>query len=114
MDAASLGAIAALLNSQIQNYENEKIVFGEYIGKLPIKDKPIEVTVNKIGDKLLVDATLEEEEVVDAKVTIALNENDDICAIQKGGNGYLTLDETKKALEIVIAKSKELRSLITQ
>ncbi len=113
MDASSLGAIAALLNTQIPKCENGKAVFGEYSGKLPIRDKPIEVTINKISNKFLIDPCLEEEEAVDARLTFALNEKDDICAMQKGGKGHFTVDEIKRALEIATEKSKQIRSLIS-
>lgn len=113
IDASAIGAMAALLNARIPKYEDKKVIFGEYTGNLPISDKPIEVTVSKISNKLLVDTCLEEEDAIDARITFALNEKDEVCAVQKGGTGYLTTDDIKRALEIATLKSKELRTLIS-
>jgi exosome complex component RRP42 len=112
IDASALGAIAALLNARIPRYEDERIVYGEYSGKIPMTDTPIEITVTKIGNKLLIDSNLEEENALDGRVTFAINENDEICAIQKGGVGFFTTEELKKAVDLSIEKSKELRKLI--
>jgi exosome complex component RRP42 len=112
IDASALGAMAALLNAKIPRYEDEKVVYGEYEGKIPIKDTPIAVTVTKISNKLLIDANLEEESALDARITIATNENGDLCAIQKGGTGFFTSEELKKAADLSIEKGKELRALI--
>jgi len=112
IDASALGAMAALTKTRIPRYEDEKIVFGEYQGKIPLKDTPIAVTITKISNKLLVDANLEEENALDARITIATNENGDLCAIQKGGVGFFTTEELKKAADLSIEKGKELRALI--
>jgi exosome complex component RRP42 len=112
IDASALGAMAALLKTNIPRYEDEKVVYGEYEGKIPLKDTPIAVTITKISNKLLIDANLEEENALDARITIATNENGDLCAIQKGGTGFFTSEELKKATDLSIEKGKELRALI--
>lgn len=114
IDAGALGAIAALLTAKIPKYENERIIYGEYQGNLPIKDVPIEVTVVKISDKLLIDPNLEEENAFDARITIATNKKGEICAVQKGGKGYLTTEEIEKAIDLSILKGKELRKIVGQ
>jgi exosome complex component RRP42 len=112
IDASALGAMAALKNARIPKYADEKIVFGEYQGKLPIVSTPIAVTVTKISSKLLIDANLEEETALDARITIATNEKGQLCAIQKGGKGFFTTEEIKEAANLSIEKGKELRTLI--
>jgi exosome complex component RRP42 len=112
IDASALGAMAALLNAKLPRYEDEKIIYGEYDGKIPIKDTPMAVTVTKISNKLLIDPNLEEENALDARITFAINEKGEICAIQKGGVGFFTTEEIKKAVDLSIEKSKELRALI--
>jgi exosome complex component RRP42 len=114
IDASSLGAIAALMTAQIPKYdeENEKVIYEEKAGKLPVRDAPIAITVAKINSSLIVDTNLEEEENLDARITITTNKNGDICSLQKGGNGYLTTEEILKAVDLSIAKGKELRKLI--
>lgn len=113
IDAGALGAITALLNTKIPKYEDKKVVYGEYSGKLPMKDVPIAVTIEKISDKLLIDPNLEEENALEARITIATNKKGEICALQKGGNGYFTTAELEKAADLSIAKGKELRKVVS-
>lgn len=112
IDAGSIGAMAALLNANVPKYEDEKINLEESSGPLPMKDSPIEITTVKIGDRLLLDATAEEEEALNARLTLAVNESDCICAAQKGGRGYFTKEEIAKAVDLSILKSKEIRNMI--
>jgi len=108
MDASALGAIAALMNTRLPKYE-ERVIRGEYKGKLPILHKPLLVTIGKIGDKLFVDPYIDEEKVAEAMISIGVREDDMVCAIQKQGSVPLTLNEIDRALDIAIRKSKELR-----
>jgi len=112
IDAGALGAIAALIKAKLPKYENKKVIYGEYKGKLPIRDVPIAITTAKISNKLLIDPNLEEENALDARVTIATNKKGEICAVQKGGKGYFTTVEIEEAVELSIKKGKELRKLI--
>jgi len=83
---------------------------------IPLRAIPINVTLAKIGDKLFVDPSLEEEEVMDCRLSVAFAEDDQkqekICAMQKGGAGTLTPEELLRAVEIAKVKSQELRKLI--
>jgi len=112
IDAGALGAIAALLKTKIPKYENGRVVYEEKTGKLPVRDIPIAVTVAKISNKLLIDPNLEEENSLDARITISTNKNGEICSIQKGGNGYFTIEEVSKVADLSISKGKKLRKLI--
>jgi len=112
IDASALAAIAALLDTKIPKYENEKIIYEEKIEKLPISQKPIAITIGKIAGKLLIDMNLEEEEALDARVTITTMEDTNICSIQKGGKGYFTIKELEEAADLSIRIGKELRKLL--
>jgi exosome complex component RRP42 len=112
IDAGALGAMAALLNTKIPKYENGKIDTQHSERNLPVVDKPIAITTVKISNKLLIDPGLEEDNALDARVTLTINEKDEICAAQKGGNGYFTTEELEKAVDLSILKSKEIRSLL--
>ena len=116
IDAASLAAIAALQDAKLPKIDLEKktiVKDGPMVvrtkDKLPLMDAPVEVTIFKIGKKLLVDATAEEEESLEARVTMATNEKGNLCAMQKGGPGYFTTEELIQAADIAIEKGKELR-----
>lgn len=112
IDAAALGAIAALHTAQIPKYEDQRIDIKEKTGKLPMRDMPIAITVVKINDKLMLDPNLEEENSFDARLTVTTMKNGNICSLQKGGKGYLTSEEILKAADLSISKGKELRKLI--
>jgi len=113
IDAGGLAAIAALLDAKIPKYEDEKIVKGEFIGNLPVVDMPIPVTITKISNKLLLDTNVEEEDAMDARITISSNKDNNLCAMQKGGDGHFTTEELEKAVDLAIEKGKELRALLT-
>jgi exosome complex component RRP42 len=111
IDASALAAVAALKNTKMPNYE---IKDGELKIKtgytpLPMRATPITVTIGKINETLIVDPWLEEEQVMDARITMALNEDGNICAIQKGLNGYFTPQQIKEAAKIAREKATELR-----
>jgi exosome complex component RRP42 len=112
IDAGALGAIAALLNAKLPKYEDGKIIREEIQGELPIRDVPIAVTTAKISDKLLIDPNLEEENAMDARITITTTKNEEICSVQKGGIGYFTRAEIEKAIDLSISKGKELRKIL--
>jgi len=118
-DAASLAAIAALQDCKIPKYDAEKKQIVKELtavvssGKsLPLQDTPVEVTVHKIGAKLFLDPTVEEEEASDAHVTIASTEDGSLCAMQKGGKGSFTTEELMRAAEMSIEKGKGLRGAL--
>lgn len=112
IDASALAAIAALMNAKMLTYENEKINREKTDFPLPLRDIPIEVTIGKIGNQLLLDTNLEEDSALDARLTVATNNNGDICAMQKGGNGFFTLNEIEQAIDLSVEKGKELRKLL--
>jgi exosome complex component RRP42 len=103
IDASALAAIAALWNIKVEGIE------GWTLPGFPILKKPIAVTIAKINGKLMVDPCLDEENVMDARITIATTEDGSICAIQKGGVGCFTLEEVEQAYELARAKASELR-----
>ncbi len=115
IDAACIGAVAALKNAKIPKYDEEtgKTVYGESSDKkVPLsKNVPICVTAYKVGNGILVDPTLEEEDVSDAKLTIGASAEGVISSMQKGNNGEISVEElheildmTEKARKKVLAK----------
>jgi exosome complex component RRP42 len=103
--------MSALLNTKMPNYEvkDGEVTLKQGYTQLPIKSRPITVTVAKINDKLLVDPNLEEEKVMDARITFAVNEDGNICAIQKGLAGYFTPQQIIDASKLAQEKAAELR-----
>lgn len=112
-DASSLGAIVALLDTRLPKVEDDKIIYGEKTNKkLPIVDKPVETTFAKIGNGIILDPVLDEERVMDARITVATDQKGDMCALQKGGLGTFTSDEIFETVERGAKKAKELRKYL--
>jgi len=116
IDASALASLAALLNTKMFNYEVKE---GEVKIKpgytpLPLRNHPVAVTFAKINDKLIADPWLEEEQVMDARLTMTLDKDGKICALQKGGYGYFTTQQVFEAAGIAIEKAQELRKLVVK
>lgn len=116
IDASALAALAALLNTKVFNYEIKE---GEVQIKpgykpLPIHNYPVAVTFAKINDKLVVDPWLEEEQVMEARLTMTIEKDEKICALQKGGNGYFTIQQVLEAAKIARQKTAELRKIVVK
>ncbi|MBU2639498.1 MAG: exosome complex protein Rrp42 [Nanoarchaeota archaeon] len=107
-DAASLAALAALSNTKMPKYdkETEKVDYKERKGKLPLSKMPIECSLAKIGEHILVDPGLDEERLLDAKLTVASIGNK-IHAMQKAGVGTLKVEEVETMLKLAIEKNKK-------
>ncbi len=111
IDASALASMAALLNTKIFNYEVEggEVKIKPGYTPLPVRQHPVSVTFAKINDKLVVDPWLEEEQVMDARLTITTDDDGNICAVQKGGSGYFTSKQIMEAAHIAREKAAEIR-----
>ncbi|MEM2874552.1 MAG: exosome complex protein Rrp42 [Candidatus Hadarchaeales archaeon] len=103
IDASALGATAALLDTKPPQDEAWTLpVF-------PVTRKPVAVTLAKIDERLLVDPCLDEENVMDARLTMTTTDDGNLCAIQKGGRGCFTREELERAYEIARERGTGLR-----
>jgi exosome complex component RRP42 len=111
IDASALAAMSALLNTKMPNYEikDGELKIKQGYTQLPMRNHPITVTVGKINNTLIVDPWLEEEQVMDSRLTMAINDDGNICAIQKGLSGYFTPQQILEASKIALDKAAELR-----
>ncbi|MCL2172328.1 MAG: exosome complex protein Rrp42 [Nitrososphaerota archaeon] len=111
IDASALAALAALMNTKLPNYEykNGELKIKQGFTQLPMKSHPITVTIVKINNQLVIDPQLEEEKVMDSRISIAVNEQGNICAVQKGGSSYFTPQQILEASKLAQAKAAELR-----
>lgn len=112
LDAAALASIAALHNAKMPKLKNDEIVRTEFEGKLPVKYKPVNITVCKAGNKFLLDPNFDEEQILDAKLSISVRDDDKICSLQKQGLQPIDITDVEKMFDIAIKKSKEIRKLI--
>ena len=65
-------------------------------------------TFVKIGDKMVIDPTLDEQRVATARLNVGVTKDGHICSMQKGGKEPLTKDDIFTAVNIAISKTKEL------
>ena len=111
IDASALAAMSALLNTKMAKYEVEdgEVKIKPGYEPLPLRKHPITVTCAKIGGELVVDPWLEEEQVMDARISMAFDDDGNICAIQKGGSGYFEPKQVFAAAKIAKEKVEEMR-----
>ncbi|NHJ46735.1 MAG: exosome complex protein Rrp42 [Asgard group archaeon] len=114
-DACNLAAVAALLNTKLPEVKVIDEETGEHeiletTKPLKMDHIPISATFSKIGDNHILDPSLKEEGIQDARITIALTEDDQVCSTQKGESGSYSVDEIKKILDIASERTKEIRS----
>lgn len=113
IDAAALAAITALNNTRIPEFKDGVVNWEKKTSKkLPMNFTPITITQAKIGESIIVDPDLEEEDSMNMRISVAVKDDDNVCAIQKGGKGVLTTDDIDKVINMAVKKSKELRKLI--
>lgn len=110
LDASALAAMAALQDAHFPKYENDEIDYKTPTDKkVELKHTPLSVTVLKIGNNYLVDPLHEEEKNLDARLTIAVTEDGTICALQKGGEWPLSLEDVNKMIDIAMERTRFLR-----
>lgn len=111
IDASAIAAMAALLNTKMPNYEikDGELKIKQGYTPLPVKSHPVTVTIGKINGSLIVDPGLEEEQVMDSRISMAINDEGNICAVQKGGSGYFTPQQILEASKIAQEKAAEIR-----
>lgn len=102
LDAAGIGAVAALKIAKIPEYdeETEKVDTKHLTTKsLPLeKEMPVTITVHKIGKSFLVDPTREEEDLCDARVTFGIKAGI-ISSIQKGEASAIDFTVMKEVID---------------
>ncbi len=114
IDAASMAALAALVNSKVSKMEvkGDEVINKGGHHQLPLNNYPVAVTFAKVDRTIIVDPSLEEEQVMNARLTVTIDKNGDICAMQKGGLYGFTPDEVRKAVHMAVGKAAENRARI--
>jgi len=111
-DASSIAAMSALLETKMPKLEDNKIVKGEYHGKLKLARKPLLCTFAKIGESVVLDPMLSEEMAMSARFSCATTEDNYISAFQKGGRGSFTPKEIGECIDTAFKKEKDIRKLL--
>ena len=109
-DAANLAVNAALQTCKIPKatYVNDEVVIAEETIDVPLNHRVSLSTFVKVGDNIVVDPSLEEQSVLDARISIGSTEEGNICSMQKGGDSTLTKEEILTCVHTALGKNKEL------
>lgn len=115
IDASAIAAMSALRGTMkpVYKVKDEEILLTDKKEPLKVRKMPLTVTMVKIGDSLVIDPSSDEEDVMDARLTMTVDDDGNICAIQKSGSQGLTLDDIRKAINIAVEKAPEIRGKIT-
>jgi len=107
IDASCLAAIAALMTTIVPN---EQQGIGADV-PLAMKEMPVGVTLAKIGSKLMVDPSLDEEAVCETKLTVVSSSDGSVAGMQKMGSVPFTEAEVLEAIDMACEKAAEIRKL---
>lgn len=109
-DAASLASLAALFTATVPA---KRFELGEDY-PLPLKEPPISCTSVKFNNVVVMDPSLDEEQIAEARLTVATDTKGDIRAMQKGLNGSFTKDEIQKVIQASLENGKKLREQLNK
>jgi len=110
-DACSIAALAATLSAKVPNKQYE-VAEEDVPIPLTTRDPPISCTSVKIGDRILLDPGLDEDLVMDARLTVACDLEGNIRAMQKGGSGSFSVPEVKTIIRVSQSAGALIRGLI--
>lgn len=116
VDASALAAVASLQTGYLPPYDEEEGTLDrdDESQDIPLTKEPVTVTGRKIEDALMWDTTGEEEDALDARLTVTLTEDDNVVAMQKGGMQPYSQDEIKETMEEAKNQTEKLREVLQQ
>lgn len=103
LDASTISAVAAVFNTRLPKVEingDEVKVLSERSDITPLAFPVVTVTVAKIGNYIVVDPSLEEESISDAKLSISYTPDFRIVGMQKTLGGAIGFDEVLQMEEL--------------
>ena len=109
-DASSIAAAAAIKNAVFPEVEDGKVNYKKRTDKkIPVDgDLPINVTLLKIGEHVIVDPTSKEDLCYDARLSVGVRPDGKYCSMQKGGDEAITLEDLDLMLDLAKDKALEL------
>jgi len=114
IDTGTISAMTALLSTKLPKakMEDGKVVWdGKYM-TIPINQIPLSITFGKIEDYIFIDPILDEELVMDGKLSFASNEKGQIVSMQKSGEATWSEEDVVKCSKIAVQKLNELRNTL--
>lgn len=114
IDASFLGAVTALLDGTFPHYdaEEDELDRDEDGEDIPAEGVPVTLTGRKIEDQIVIDTTGEEEDVEDSRLTVTLNDDDNLVSLQKGGSGAMSHSEVMDIVGLAEEKAAFLRQTV--
>jgi len=106
LDAASIGAIAALLTTTLPGARYDE---GEDM-PLPVRDIPVAITTVEFGGELLLDPSLDEGKIAGTSLTVITNSDGSISGMQKSGTDPLTTDQIIRIVDMAKTAAEEIRT----
>jgi exosome complex component RRP42 len=115
-DATSYAVVAALRTAKMKKYvvKDEKAEATDEWIPVPVEKTPVSVTFARIGDRVVVDPTGEEEASMDMRITITTEDSGSVCASQKGEGSTITPAQVLEAVDTSIRIGKEVRKRIVE
>jgi exosome complex component RRP42 len=116
IDATSLAAMAALKSGYLPEYDEEEGVLDrdEKWKDIELSTEPVTATARMINGEMVFDTTAEEEEAQDARLTVSIDENGQVVAMQKGEEAPYSTLEIVESMEKVKEKTSEFRELLEE
>ena len=106
LDAANIAALSALLNVKYKAEGSEEKI------SLPINHEKLSISHSfaKVGNVILYDPNLAEENVEDARLSIAVS--DGVNSMQKGRSGFFTPEEVDYCIGKAFELQHEIKTLL--
>lgn len=113
LDVSGLATLAALIDTKFPAFDGTTVDYKTKTKQsLPLVKFPIPITVYKIGEKLFVDPSLDEQDHFDARLTVTSLGDGTVCALQKGGSGPLTAEQIDAMVGLAIKSAPKLRKTL--
>ena len=115
-DATSYAVVSALRTAKMKKYvvKDDKAEATEEWVPVPVERNPVSVTMARIGDKLVVDPSTEEEASMDMRITITTDDDGNVCASQKGEASTISPELVMQAVDTSTRIGKEIRAQIKE
>ncbi len=111
-DAATIAAMAALMNAKMPVYKGEdKADYEKRESPLKLKSAVVSTTFAKIENSILLDPNIHEENAADARVTI-VTDGKSVRAMQKGLGGSFSTSEIESLVDVSLEKYNEVKSVL--
>lgn len=115
-DCSALAAMVALKSAKMPGIMKTKeggltLDYDNPKGTVPMKGIITTCTFSKVGNHILLDASLDEELAEDGRLMISVS-GDKIVATQKSKSGSFTTEEVSKCVDIAFKKASKLKKYI--